>query len=89
MTIRLEIAVAYNCRPKKGESRHTDGRLLKTSIIFGESLDELLAEGRAGREAAEKFAPGYTEVISVRAYDKAAFHADPFGCPALFEAATL
>ncbi len=89
MTIRLEIRTAINVRPKRNEPRMPDGRLITSSILHGNTLDEVIAEARAARIAAEEIAPGHSEVVSVRAYDRDAFHADPFGCPPIYEAASL
>lgn len=75
---RLEVDIAYNCRPNKGERRAKDGtgRLVKCSIHFG-TKEECLADARASRRASERNVPGYAEVIEVRGYDRAAFDADP------------
>ena len=89
--IRLEVDVAFNCRPKKGERRANDGsgRLVKCSISFGNSIDECLSEARAAAKAAAKIAPGYSDVLAVRAYDNDAFRADPLGCEPIYSAASL
>ena len=76
MTFRLEIDIAFNVRPKKGERRAKDGtgRMVKASIYLGTEA-ECFADARAARVAAEKDCPGYSEVIAVRGYDRATFDA--------------
>jgi hypothetical protein len=91
MSIRLEVDIAFNCRPKKGERRAKDGtgRLVKCSIYFGASIAECLGEARSARKAADKHAPGYSEVIAVRAYDREAFSADPLKAVPTYQGAAL
>lgn len=91
MTYRLEIDIAYNCRPKKGERRAKDGtgRMVKCQIIFGDDLADCLKEARVGRKSAEKIAPGYTEVIEVRGYDKAKYEIDPLKAVPEYRAPTV
>jgi len=75
---RLEVDYVYNVRAKKGERRERGtGRLIKALIYFGSDLRECMAEAVATRAAADKIAPGYSEVVGVRGYDNAAFKADP------------
>lgn len=89
--IRLEVDVAFNCRPKKGERRAKDGsgRLVKCTIYFGATLDACLKEARNAAKAGEKIAPGYSKVIEVRAFDNAAFSADPLNCKPIHKSAAL
>lgn len=89
--IRFEVDTAFNCRPKKGERRAKDGtgRLVKCSILFGDSIDECIAEAVASAKAGARLAPGYSEIIAVRAYDDAAFRADPLNCKPIYTAASL
>lgn len=89
--IRIEVDTAYNCRPKKGERRAPDrsGRMMKCQIIIASALAEGLRDARATKKAGEKIAPGYSEVIAVRAYDNAAFNADPFGTAPIHTATAL
>lgn len=77
--IRLEVDVVFNCRPKKGERRAKDGtgRLLKCQISHGDDLTGLLLDAALNRAASEEMAPGYSEVVAIRAYDNAEFHRDP------------
>lgn len=91
MTIRLEIDTAFAVRPKKGERRATDGsgRMMKTSIVFADTLEAALAEARATAAAGAAMAPGYAEVLAVRAFDAATFSADPLAAVPTFTAATL
>lgn len=73
--IRLEIDTIYNCRAKKGERRAPDrsGRLLKTTIIYEDGLDAALNAARQMKETGERIAPGYSEVMEIRAYDRDQF----------------
>lgn len=75
--IRVEVDTAFNCRPKKGESRAKDGtgRLVKTSIITAGTIEEALADLAEVKKRSAEIAPGYAEIIGVRAYDREAFSA--------------
>lgn len=91
MQYRLEVDFAFNCRPKKGERRSKDGtgRLVKCSIYFGADLRDCMAQAADNRNAGQKIAPGYSEVIDVRGYDNAAYKADPLKAVPNFRAADL
>lgn len=91
MTIRLEVDIAYNCRPNKGERKAKDGtgRLVKCSIYFGDSLAECLGEATRAQIAGNVMAPGYSEIIAVRGYDNAAYKADPLKAIPTFKSAEL
>ncbi len=78
MAIRMEVDIAFNCRPKRGERRAKDGsgRLVKASLYFGEE-GACIADARKAREAGARIAPGYSETVETRFYDAVAFKADP------------
>lgn len=89
--IRLEVDTAFNCRPKKGERRAKDGtgRLVKSTLYFGRTLEECLADARTTADAGEAINPGYAEVIEVRAFDKDTFDADPLAAEPMYKAAGI
>ena len=91
MNYRLEVDVAYNCRPKKGERRAKDGsgRLVKCSIFFGADLRDCMAQAVENRTAGETMAPGYSAVIDVRGYDNATFKVDPLKAVPNFKSPAL
>lgn len=86
---RLEVDKAFGCRPKRGEARHKDGRLLKCSIYFGRTLAECLQDARAAAEAGARIAPGYAEIVAVRSYARASYELDPLRAVPQYRAETL
>lgn len=86
MAYRLEVDIAYNCRPNKRERRTKDGRLLKCLIYRGATFEECLSDARKTQAVGT---PGYSEVIAVRGYDDDTFRADPLNCEPAYQAAAL
>jgi hypothetical protein len=68
---RIHVDQVYNCRPKKGERKSKDGRLVKCLQFIGDTIEEAKAEARSCFAASEKIAPGYAAILEVRVYTNA------------------
>lgn len=90
MTIRLEVDYAYNVRASRKERRAKDGRLVKCMIFRNcADLEAALAEARENQKAGEEIAPGYAQVIAVRAYDQDVYLLNPTNAVATYTAEAL